>query len=203
MYIGRELYGSSMNWVDLVVLGVILLSGLMAFARGLVREALGLGAWVLAAFVAWKMLPLVQPWARQQVSDPALADTLALVGVFVIVLILLSLLAGGIASMVRGSVVGGLDRTLGLVFGLLRGAALVCVAYIIAGMAIPIEQWPAPVLNARVLPLVYQGAAWASDQAPARYRPTVAAPPGRTTSAAELLHANPVGHALGARPPRE
>ena len=41
-----------MNWVDLVVLGVILLSGLLAFTRGLVREVLGLGAWVIAAVIA-------------------------------------------------------------------------------------------------------------------------------------------------------
>ena len=194
-----------MNWVDLVVLGVILLSGLLALARGLVREALGLGAWVIAGLVAspFGVFPLVQPWARQQVSDPALADTLAFIGVFVIVLILLSLLAGGIASAVRGSVLGGLDRTLGLVFGLLRGVALVCVAYIIVGMAIPVEQWPAPVLDARVLPFVYRGAVWASDQVPTRYRPNVASPPGRATSSAELLHANPIGRALSARPTRE
>ncbi|MDT7949901.1 MAG: CvpA family protein [Acetobacteraceae bacterium] len=194
-----------MNWVDLVVLGVILISGLLAFARGLVREALGLGAWAIAAYVASPLgvFPLVQPWARMQVRDTALADTLAFVGVFVIVLILLSLLAGAIASAVRGSALGSLDRTLGLVFGLLRGAALVCVAYILAGLAVPMNQWPAPVLDARSLPFVYRGAAWASDQMPPGFRPVVAVPPGRVTNSAELLHANPVGRALGARPTRD
>ncbi len=194
-----------MNWVDLVVLGVILISGFLAFARGLVREALGLGAWVIAAFVASPLgvFPLVQPWARLQVKDTALADTLAFIGVFVIVLILLSLLAGAIAGAVRGSVLGGLDRTLGLVFGLVRGAALVCVAYILVGLAIPVDQWPVPIVEARSLPFVYHGAAWASDHMPPGFRPSVAVPPGRVTSSAELLHANPIGRALGARPLRE
>ena len=149
------------------------------------------------------MFPLVQPWARQQVHDTALADTLAFIGVFVIVLILLSLLAGAIAGAVRGSVLGGLDRTLGLVFGLLRGAALVCVAYILGGLAVPMDQWPAPVLEARSLPFVYHGAAWGSDHMPPGYRPAVAVPSGRVTNSAELLHANPVGRALGPRPTRE
>ena len=119
-----------MNWVDLVVLGVILISGFLAFARGLVREALGLGAWAIAAYVAspYGVFPMVQPWARMQVRDTALADTLAFIGVFVIVLILLSLIAGAIAGAIRSSALGGLDRTLGLVFGLIRGAALVCIA---------------------------------------------------------------------------
>ena len=192
-----------MNWVDLVVLGVILISGFLAFARGLVREALGLGAWLLAGFVSYSMGPLIQPWARQQVHDTALADTLAFIGVFVVVLILLSLIAGAIAAAIRGSVLGGLDRTLGLVFGLLRGAALVCVAYILVGLAVPMDQWPAPVLEARALPLVYRGAAWGSDHMPPGFRPAVAAPSGRVTTSAELLHANPVGRALGPRPTRE
>ena len=149
------------------------------------------------------MFPLVQPWARQQVRDTALADTLAFIGVFVIVLILLSLLAGAIASAVRGSALGALDRTLGLVFGLARGAALVCVAYILAGLAVPMDQWPVPILEARSLPLVYRGAEWGSEQMPPGFRPNVAVPPGRATTSAELLHANPVGRALGPRPTRE
>lgn len=192
-----------MNWVDLVVLGVILISGFLAFARGLMREALGLGAWLVSGYVAYRLAPLIQPWARQHVNETALADTLAFIGVFVVVLILLSLIAGAVAGAVRGSVLGGLDRTLGLVFGLVRGAALVCVAYILVGLAIPMDQWPAPVVEARSLPFVYRGAAWASEHMPPGFRPNVAVPSSRVTTSAELLHANPVGRALGARPMRE
>ncbi len=195
-----------MNWVDLVVLGVILVSGFLAFARGLVREVLGLGAWLVAAFVASPLglNPLVQPWVNQHITDPVLAQTLAFIGVFVVVLILLSLIASAIAGAIRGSVLGSLDRTLGLVFGLLRGALLTCAAYIVVGLAIPVEQWPAPVLEARALPIVYRGSAWIVDHVPNWIpRPAVAPPPGRPASSAELLHANPVGRATNARTPRE
>ena len=194
-----------MNWVDLVVLGVILVSGLLAFARGLVREGLGLGAWVVAGIVAspFGLFPLIQPWARQHIGDQALADTIAFIGIFVVVLILLSLIASAIAGAIRGSALGGLDRTLGLAFGLVRGAALVCAAYIVIGMAIPVEQWPRPVVEARALPVVYEGAAWIADHVPQGFRPSVAPPPGRPTSSAALLQSNPVGRATGARPSRE
>ncbi len=192
-----------MNWVDLVVLGVILLSGLLALSRGLVREVLGLGAWIAAGAAAYEISPLVQPWARQQTSDPALADTLAFLGVFVAALIVLSIVAGVIGGGIRGTVLGGLDRTLGLVFGLVRGAVLVCAAYIVVGFAIAVDQWPAQVLGARALPLVYRGATLMADNVPIGYRPAVAAPPGRPASAAALMQANPVGRALGARPPRD
>ena len=195
-----------MNWVDLVVLAVIVLSGLLAFSRGLVREVLGLGAWIIAALAAssYGAFPYVEPWVRRQFSDPTTAAVVAFGGVFLLVLILCWLLAGTIAGVIRRSPLGGLDRTLGFVFGLVRGAVLVCVLYVLVGIAVPIEQWPPPVTQARALPTVHRGAVWLADQVPAEYRPAVAAPPaGRTATAQSLLQSTPTGRALGARPPRE
>ena len=195
-----------MNWVDLVVLAVLALSGLLAFMRGLVREVLGLGAWVVAALVAspYGAFPYVQPWVRKQFTDSTTADLVAFGGVFLVVLIVLWMVAGALSSLIRGSALGGLDRTLGLVFGLVRGAVVVAVAYLLVGMAIPAAQWPEPVVEARALPLAHQGAVWLAGQVPPAYRPQVTAPPaGRAATAASLLQSSPTGRALGARPARE
>lgn len=195
-----------MNWVDLVVLALMLVSGLLGAMRGLVREVLGVTAWVAAAFVAgpYGAFRYVAPWVRRQVSDPGVADAVAFGGVFLIVLILLWLVVRSLSNAVRGSALGGLDRTLGLVFGLGRGAALLVVAYILLGIGLAIEQWPVPILEARSLPIIHHGADWLAEQLPPNYRPAVARPPlGRSTTAVGLLRANPVGRALGVRPSRE
>lgn len=195
-----------MNWVDLAIAGAILLSGLLALVRGLVREVLGLAAWLVAALVAspYGLFPTVQPWVRQQVTDPTTADIIAFGGVFLVVLVVMWMIASAVSALIRNSVLGGLDRTLGLVFGLARGAVLVCLAYILAGLAVPVAQWPAPVGRARSLPLVYRGAQWLAAQAPAQYRPVVAPPPdSHPTSSAMLLQSSPAGHPLGARPTRD
>jgi membrane protein required for colicin V production len=106
--------------------------------------------------------------------------------------------------LVRASPIGGLDRTLGLVFGLARGAALLVLAYIIAGMVVQVDRWPDVVLQARSLPLVYQGASWAVQRLPADHRPLLYAPPqGRETTADALLHATPQGRANGKPPVRD
>ena len=63
-------------------------------------------------------------------------------------LIILMIIARSLSALVRDSVIGGLDRTLGLVFGLVRGAALVVIAYIIAGMVVQVDRWPDVVLEA-------------------------------------------------------
>ena len=195
-----------MNWVDLVVLALMLVSGLLGVMRGLVREVLGVAAWVAAAFVAgpYGVFRHVAPWVRRHVSDPGIADIMAFFGVFLIVLILLWLVVRTLSSAVRGSALGGLDRSLGLVFGFGRGAALLAAAYILLSIGLGVEQWPAPILEARSLPAIHHGAEWLADQLPPLYRPTVARPPpGRPTTAASLLRATPVGRALGARPSRE
>ncbi len=193
-----------MNWVDLAVLGLVAVSGMVGFLRGLVREVLGVAAWVGAAAAAIASFGTVAPIVRGSIADPTAADAVALGAVFLAVLIVLWFVARAVSGAVQRSAVGGLDRTLGLVFGIGRGAALVVVAYILAGLVLPADQWPAPVLEARTLPTVYHGAAWAAAQLPPAYRPIVTPPPaGRATSAAALLHANPVGRATGPRPPRE
>ena len=195
-----------MNWVDLAVLAVIALSGLLALVRGLVREVLGLGAWVIAGLVAssYGLYPTVFPYVSEQFANPTTAAIVTFGGVFVIVLVILWMVAGLVASAVRGSVLGGLDRTLGLLFGFVRGAVLVCVAYILIGMVIPPDQWPPLVAQARSLPLAHQGAEWIANQVPPPYRPAVATPPAtRPTDSASLLQSTPTGRALGARPARD
>ena len=187
-----------MTWVDLVVLAVLAVSALVAFLRGLVREVLGLAAWVGAIFAGVWALPRVRPQLQQWFGTTPWVDPVAFGVVFVIALIVLMLISRWISALVRASPVGGLDRTLGLVFGLARGAAVLVLAYIIAGMVIQVDRWPDAVLQARTLPLVYQGASWTVQQLPTDHRPQLYAPPaGREATADSLLHATPQGRAVG------
>lgn len=192
-----------MNMVDVAVLLIVALSGMMGLARGLVREVFGLLAWLGAAFAAWYFFPQAQGMARRTIANEGIADPVAFGLVFLVVLVMLSLLARSLATLTRYSGLGGLDRTLGLVYGLGRGAVLMVAAYFAAGAVEPVDRWPDMVLEARSLPSIYLGANWFADRLPAEIRPAVPVPPaGRSTSSADLLHANPVGRALAAPPLR-
>jgi membrane protein required for colicin V production len=187
-----------MTWVDLAVLAVLALSALLAFMRGLVREVLGLGAWVGAIFAGVWALPRVRPQFQQWLGPSPWVEPVAFAAVFIVALIVLLLLARWISTIVRNSVIGGVDRTLGLVFGLARGVALLILAYIASGMLVPVDRWPDVVLNAESVWPVYHGAQWVVDQLPEQYRPQRVhpPPPGRVTTAAELLQAPPQGRAV-------
>jgi len=187
-----------MTWVDLVVLAVLAVSALLAFMRGLVREVLGLGAWVGAVAAAFWALPYARPRFQEWLGPSQWVDPIAFAGVLLVTLIVLMIIARWIGALVRDSPLGGLDRTLGLVFGLARGAALCILAYIGAGMVVQVDRWPEPVLNAESVWPVYRGAAWVVQQLPAEFRPHLNPPPlGRQTTASALLQATPQGRAVG------
>jgi membrane protein required for colicin V production len=194
-----------MTWVDLVVFGFLLVSGLLAFARGLVREVLGIGAWVGSVAAGFFGLPMMRDIVRSWLPSPQWVDPVSFIVVFLVSLIVLMLVARAIGGFVRGSALGGIDRTLGLVFGLARGAAVVTIAYIVGQMVFPIERWPDVVLDARTLAPTYEAARWAREQLPEAYRPHTLDPPpaGRQATAEALLRANPQGRATGKPAERE
>ena len=164
-----------MNAVDYAVLAVLAVSGLLAFLRGFVREILGIAAWIGAAVIALWAVPYVRPYAKtyigQYLTDPALQDYAGFGAVFIVAVVVLLMISHWVGALVRQSLLGGVDRSLGLLFGLARGAALAVVAYIAASWLIPMERWPEMVLQARSLPLTYQGAVWVTEQLPQPYRP--------------------------------
>jgi membrane protein required for colicin V production len=192
-----------MTWLDLAVLGVLAVSALLAFMRGLVREVLGVGAWAgAAAFAVWG-LPTVRPLLTSRLPAEWI-DIAGAGGLFLVSLIVLLMVSHYVSRAVRASALGGVDRSLGLVFGLARGAALVVIAYIVGQWVLPVERWPAPVLEARSLPLAYDGAIWARDRLPENYRPKIEPPPAsREATADALLRATPVGRATGKPSARE
>jgi len=184
-------YDGRVTWVDFAVLGVIAVSGILALSRGLVSEVLGLGAWVAAAAVAFYGYPMLEPHMAEWTGfSPDISQILSVAAIFLVTLMIFALVTGRIGAVVRDSALGGLDRTLGLVFGLARGAVLVVAVYIGAGMLTSAEQWPDPVKDARSLPFIADGASWLVSLLPPALRPPVTPPPMRATpTAAELMRA--------------
>src|SRR5690606_12415044 len=141
---------------DLAVLGVIAISALFAVMRGFVREVLSVAGWIGAALVALYGFTPLRPHARDLLGPSLIADIALGAVLFPFALIVFSLVTHAIAGRVRGSALSAVDRTLGLVFGIVRGAALVCLAYLLLGWAVPAAEHPPWVTGARTLPFVQQ-----------------------------------------------
>ena len=146
--------------------------------------------------------PGLIPFAERTIGNPDIAGVAAYAVTFLGLLIVLSLLANLVGRVVRLSALGGLDRTLGLVFGIVRGAVVLIAAYILGGQVMrDPSAWPPQIKQARALPLLYHGALWAAAQFPPAFRPAIAVPPDDHPLTSEaLLHATPDGAAIGPRP---
>ncbi|MCH2250708.1 MAG: CvpA family protein, partial [Cognatishimia sp.] len=124
--------------IDGVVAGVIILSALLAYSRGFVREGMAILGWVLAAVLAFVFAPQVEPLVKEiPVLGDYLADSCelaviaAFAAVFAVALVVVSLFTPLFASMVQQSALGGIDQALGFIFGVLRGILLVAIAFFV------------------------------------------------------------------------
>lgn len=168
-----------MTWVDGAFAAVVLISALIALFRGLVREVLSLGAWAGAAAAGFFSRPYLLPHTTKLIEPQMAADAVGTGAVFLVALVILKLLCNWIADRVQDSALGGIDRVLGLLFGAARGAVVLVLAYILAGMFAPETQaWPEPVKQARSLPFIAQGAEAVVARLPEPYRPRLVPPPG-------------------------
>jgi membrane protein required for colicin V production len=190
-----------MTWVDGAALAVVLLSAVFSMVRGFVREVLGVIAWVGAAFAAVKYYTLVLPEVQSVLGSVLPGKNfvvyVAMAVVFIVVLVVLSLISALIGGLVRDSALSGLDRSLGLVFGAVRGIFVVCLAYIALSVGVDQAQWPAAVDNARFLPLAHSGATAIVAYLPKSFQPKVDAIQGAPAPTAGALMQQPVaGSAL-------
>ena len=109
---------------------LVLISAILATARGLTREVLSLATWAGSAAIAIYMWQYHPEIARGYIADPMVADIATVVVSFIVALIVLHLLTMRIADFVVDSKIGPIDRTLGFVFGVLRGLLIAIVVTI-------------------------------------------------------------------------
>jgi len=121
---------SALTAFDIVVLAVIIISTLFAFGRGFVTVALSFASWGGAFFTAVLGFDLVAPWVQGYITQPDLANITTFAALFFLSLFIFKQIAEMIGGKVKSSFIGFLDRSLGALFGMLRGYVIVCVAYL-------------------------------------------------------------------------
>jgi len=122
--------------IDAIVAAVIILSSILAFSRGIVRESLAILGWVVAGMVAFTFAPQVEPLVAEipvvgslLVDSCELAMVAAFAAVFAVALVIVSLITPYFSVWIQKSKISGVDQGLGFLFGALRGVILVAVAF--------------------------------------------------------------------------
>ena len=121
-----------MSPFDLAVIAAIAVAGILGLWLGVVRVLLGIGSWIGAAVLTVYGLPLLRPTARDWIESPFLAELAAGGSIFLVGLVLFTILTHTIAERVRGTALGAVDRSVGLVAGLALGIVITSGGFMVA-----------------------------------------------------------------------
>jgi len=111
--------------LDIILIGVMMISALLAMIRGFMREVLSIAAWLIAALVTLYSFSKLLPVAKTYFNNDIVAYAIVIGGTFLGTLLVVSVITVRFSDMVLDSRVGALDRTMGFVFGLARGLVIV------------------------------------------------------------------------------
>lgn len=129
----------SFNWVDALILGVLVISALISLSRGFIKEALSLVTWIVAGIIAWMFGGSLGHHFEPYIDTPSVRVIAACAVLFLATLLIGALVNFLLAQLVRATGLTGTDRFLGMVFGAARGLLLVVVVVGLLSLA-PVQQ---------------------------------------------------------------
>ena len=137
---------TDMNNLDVIILIIVGISALIAYSRGLIKEVLSIVGWILGCIAVIYLLPILNPITMEYVKNGTFAGVLTAVAILILFLVCWVLFTAKIVGKVRTSKLGGLDRMLGLFFGIARACLLIILCYILIGWVVPPEK-QSPILQ--------------------------------------------------------
>jgi membrane protein required for colicin V production len=156
-----------MTGFDWIIVAILILSTLMAVAQGLLREIFSLAGLILGLWLAlWNYRVLAVPFERY-IQSESVADIVAFLLIALGVMLIFSLIGHVVSALVRTVGLGGLDRLLGAVFGLVRGGVLVLLMILVVAAFLPQSGWMS---GSKLAPYFLSAAHWSSSGAPADLR---------------------------------
>ncbi|EEF79004.1 Colicin V production protein [Methylophaga thiooxydans] len=131
-----------MVWVDYLIIGIIFISAAISIVRGFMKEVLSLASWILAFWVALMFHSHLSTLLANYISTPSIRLFLAFFILFAVTLVLGAMVNHLICQVVEKTGLTGTDRSLGVIFGLLRGVAIVTILILAAGATpMPTDSW--------------------------------------------------------------
>ena len=131
-----------LNWADYAIIAILLISIVASFSRGFLREALSLVIWIAAFTLAIGYADAVAAQLVDYIAVPSVRRAAGFLLLLLATLIVGGLFSALVGKLVEGSDLGGTDRLLGVVFGLIRGVVVVVILVLLASLTpLPQDPW--------------------------------------------------------------
>ena len=150
---------AALNIVDFATIVVLVISGVLATLRGLTREIMGLAGWPISIVAARLSAPYIAPLLTDMIRVEGISNALAWGIPFIVVVVLWFAFSSVVSPALSKAGLGGLDRWLGFLFGLIRGFVIVLVIYVGAVIGADGEdRLPGLVTDAQIIPALRESA---------------------------------------------
>lgn len=116
--------------MDIVFIGIILLFAIIGCIRGFIKELFGKCALVLGIWVAVLFYKKLVPYMDKLIHKEFISIILSFLLIFIIVFLIVKIIQQAIGSAFDEDIFGGLDKSLGFVFGIIEGFAIVALALV-------------------------------------------------------------------------
>ena len=131
-----------LNNMDIAIVVIVGISALIALGRGLVKEVLSIVGWVLAGAAVIYLLPVLNPFTLKYIESGWMAGIATAAFILIVFMIVWIYATAGVVGKIRTSKLSGLDRLLGLFFGIVRAFLLIVLMYILISWMMPVKSQP-------------------------------------------------------------
>ena len=131
-----------MNNLDIFILIIVLISGLIALNRGLIKDVLSIIGWMLSVVAIVTLLPIVQPLVQNFAQGDTFSLVVSAILILIVFFIIWIIITSQIIDKIRSSKLSAIDRILGLFFGIVRAWILIILFNILVGWVMTPDEQP-------------------------------------------------------------
>jgi len=133
---------TDINNLDVVILILVGISGLIALSRGLIKEVLSIIGWVLSALAVVWLLPFFTKITSQYIDSGLISGIVSAIFILILFMVIWIIVTDNMVGKIRNSKLSGIDRVLGLFFGIMRAFLLIILINILVSWCIPENHQP-------------------------------------------------------------
>ena len=150
-------FGDLLNFFDITVLIILLISCFFAFKNGLIKSIFNLGKWIAIIVLIKLSFNILRPYVDEYIQNSTIADICIFLSILICSYILLSTFNRVIIGIIQPSKSGFADYMFGSIFGLLRGYIIVVLIFSSINASFPYSSWPKFTQNGSLIEIITYG----------------------------------------------
>jgi membrane protein required for colicin V production len=151
---------------DLIVCLIIIYSMAKCAAKGFTLSLLSFSKWLISLIITILLVPKLNPWVEDYIESKFIADVGLGIFIFVISLFVIINISKAISSAVTWSGLGAVDRSFGLIFGILKGYVICVCLFSLANWFYPHQKWSIKTDNTYTFEVIYKGSEFLTEELP-------------------------------------